>query len=275
MNEPGRSSVRSWGCSSVAVSRLIAVLTGGILVCLSFHARAGEEVPSMVQGDSDSATQAAVRAGAFLPLTLAPSVGGTAATVVGYGGYDSSRPAAVSSAIAEVALWGPLALRAGSEYGSDSRFRPTIGLRAQLLQQSRHAIDGSISVFYRAEGFNEPEGEIETFVSIGRRFGDSTLIGNIVYGQDPEGNERDGEVRLAAFHTRNRWLLGVEGRARFAIGAQHTAKVEPAFDSVVGAVTMLRLGPLAALAEAGPAVLNLANQTRVGWTAIAGLGAAL
>ena len=39
---------------------------------------------------------------------------------------------------------------------------------------------------YRAEGFNEPEGEIETVLSVGRRVGRTMLIGNVAYGQDPK-----------------------------------------------------------------------------------------
>ena len=255
--------------------RVATLTVGVVLACVSFAARASAEGPSTVQGDADTATQTAVRAGSFLPLTLAPTVGNTAATVTGYGGYDSSRPSAVSGAIAEVRLWGPLALRGGTEYARDARFRPNIGVRAQLLHQSRHAFDASIGVFYRAEGFTEPEGEIETVVSVGRRLGDAMLIGNVAYGQDPEGNERDGELRLAIFGAPERWLLGVEGRARFAIGPQHTTTVEPAFDSIIGASALFRLGSLVVLAEAGPALVHLASQTRIGWTAIAGLGAAL
>src|SRR3954470_10242349 len=140
----------------------------------------------------------AVRDGALLASTLTPRVGGTAALAVGFAGYDRARSAPIGNATAEVRVWGPFALRGGAEYSSARREpRPSIGGRVQLLRQERHGIDGSLSVFYRPEGFTEPEGEIETFVSVGRRFDRIAVLANLVYGQDPEGNERDGEVRFA------------------------------------------------------------------------------
>ena len=84
---------------------------------------------------------------------------------------------------------------------------------------------------------------MEAFVSLGRRFGRATVIGNLVYGQDPEGNERDGEVRAAAQVGMGRWTLGAEARARFALGAQHgaQAKAEPTFDLLAGPVAAATL----------------------------------
>ena len=100
-------------------------------------------------------------------------------------------------------VWGPFAIRGGAEYSNVRKeARPTIGGRVQLLRQERHGVDGSLSVFYRPEGFTEPEGEIETFVSLGRRFDRISVLGNLVYGQDPEGNERDGELRFASLYAR-------------------------------------------------------------------------
>ena len=99
----------------------------------------------------------AVRAGALLPSTLAPQVGATAAHAVGLAGYDGARAAPIMSAIGEVRVWGPFALRGGAEYSSTRKEpRPTIGGRVQLLRQERHGVDGSVSIFYRPEGFNEP-----------------------------------------------------------------------------------------------------------------------
>jgi len=63
-----------------------------------------------------------------------------------------------------------------------------------LLRQDRHGLDGSLSVFYKAEGFTEGEGEIETLVALGRRFQALSVAANFVYGQDPEGNERRAQT---------------------------------------------------------------------------------
>src|SRR5262249_29423837 len=145
--------------------------------------------------------------------------------------------APIGGATAEVRIWGPFAIRGGAEYSTERReARPTIGGRGQFLRQERHGIDGSFSVFYRPQGFTEPEGEIESFVSLGRRFDRVALLGNLVYGQDPEGNERDGEVRLASLYGVGRWSLGFDSRMRFALGAQRGAMAlaEPKFDLLAG-----------------------------------------
>jgi len=218
----------------------------------------------------------AVREGALLPSTLAPRVGATGATAFGFAGYDGARSAPIGSATAEVRVWGPFAIRGGAEYSTERReARPTIGGRVQVLRQERHGIDGSLSVFYRPEGFTEPEGEIETFVSLGHRFDRLALLGNLVYGQDPEGNERDGELRAAALYAVGRWTVGVDSRARFAIGAQHGANsaAEPRFDLLAGPVAAATVGPVALFGMAGPSVLKLAgSSTSAGVAALGGVG---
>jgi hypothetical protein len=217
----------------------------------------------------------AARDGAFLPSTLAPCVGATAALASAFGGYDGARQAPIASATAEVRVWGPLAIRGGAEYSTDRKQpRPTIGGRVQLLQQARHGVDGALSVFYRPEGFTEPEGEIETFVSLGRRFDRLAVFGNLVYGQDPEGNERDGEIRLSSLYAVGRWTAGFDARLRFAIGAQKStaAMAEPKLDVLAGPVASATVGPMALFAEAGPSVLSVTGRTSTGAAALAGIG---
>jgi hypothetical protein len=217
----------------------------------------------------------AARDGLFLPSTLAPSVGSTAAFASAFGGYDGARRAPIASATAEVRIWGPLAIRGGAEYSPErEQPRPTIGGRLQLLRQTRHGVDGALSVFYRPEGFTEPEGEVETFVSLGRRFDRLSVFGNIVYGQDPEGNERDGEIRLSSLYAVGRWTLGFDSRLRFAIGAQKTtaAMAEPKLDLLLGPVATATVGSMALFAEAGPSVLSVGGRTSTGAAALAGIG---
>src|SRR5262249_6518629 len=206
-----------------------------------------------------------------------PPVGVTPAHAPGSAGYDGARRAAVGQAFAEVQLWRQLALRGGGEYSDTShRLRPTIGARLQIVSQQRQGVDGAISVFYRAEGFDEPEGEIETVVAVGRRFGNTALIANLAYGQDFEGNERDGELRLAALaRATNRVQLGVDARWRFDLGSQ-TAKLqasnEPTYDVDAGPVAALGVGPVALVAHAGASVVRRVGSDAVlGFIALAGL----
>jgi hypothetical protein len=216
--------------------------------------------------------------GLFLPLTLSPRVGGTRAQAWGWSGYDSSRKAALFDAGAEVTLWGPIALRGGAVYSdATSRMRPYVAARVQVLRQEAHGINAAFGVSFKTEGFTEAEGEVETFASIGRRIGTLVLVGNLVYGQDPEGNERDGELRASAFQQRGRLALGIDSRVRSAIGTQagRAATTEPKFDAMGGPVAMAVIGPFVIFAEAGPSAFKMPGlATRVGLTAFGGLGSA-
>jgi hypothetical protein len=248
----------------------------GLLACGVFVVAApvrAQDADSEVRATPPEDTSAAVRDGIVVPFTLAAKVGSVPAFATAFGGYDGARSAPIMTATAEARIWGPIALRGGAEY-SDVRkgMRPTVGLRAQVLRQERHGVDGAISVFYRPEGFTEPEGEIETFISLGRRIDRVTLLGNLVYGQDPEGNERDGELRFSSLYAAGRWAFGVDSRARFALGPQKTAMAqsEPKLDFMAGPLAAATVGPVALYAEAGPSLLKLAGSTTA--AGFAGLG---
>lgn len=217
--------------------------------------------------------------GAFLPLTLTPRVGGTAAVAASYGGYDSARGAVMES-YGEVTLWGPLALRGTAGLGDGShRIRPSVSGRVQVLSQRRHGVDGALSIAYRAEGFTEAEGEIETVVALSRTIAGATAIVNLAYGQDPEGRERDGEVRAAVLGPVSRRVqLGIDGRWRFDLGSDQAVlrtSHELATDLDVGPVAAIALGPVAVTAHGGGSVVRpVDGRYRMGVVAVAGLGTA-
>jgi hypothetical protein len=244
------------------------------LLVPSLAAAQEAEVEHEIVPPADVTTVA--RSGAFLASTLSPQVGAVPALVSGYGGYDTAHKTAIGTVVTEVRLWGPIAIRGGVEYSPiRNQPRPTIGGRVQLLRQERHGVDGAVSVFYRPEGFTEPEGEIETYASIGRRFDRVTLLGNLVYGQDPEGNERDGEVRVGSLYSAGRFTLGLDGRFRFALGTQRgtMAAAEPKVDLLAGPVAMATVGPFLLFAEAGPSLLKVTGATSVGVAGLGGVGA--
>jgi len=237
-------------------------------------ARAQEAVATDAPPSPPSTVEAAAQDGLLLPLALTPKVGQVTAVGIGIGGYDGARKVPIASAVVEARIWGPISLRGGAEYSpTRQEARPTVGARVQLLRQEAHGVDGAISVFYRPEGFTEPEGEIETFVSLGRRIDRVSLIGNLVYGQDPEGNERDGEVRLGALYGKNKWAVGLDSRLRFAIGTQRSAAAlaEPKLDLLAGPVGTVAIGPVAVLGEVGPSLVKMSNQTLFGVAAMAGV----
>src|SRR5262245_10280633 len=254
---------------------MLAVVLGISAVATGAAAQETEQIEKPMAPPPSVTT--AVREGALLASTLAPRVGATAALAFGFGGYDGARSSPIGGVTAEVRVWGPFAIRGGAEYSNIRKeARPSIGGRVQILRQERHGIDGSLSVFYRPEGFTEPEGEIESFVSLGRRFERVSVMGNLVYGQDPEGNERDGEIRLASLYGVGRWSVGLDSRLRFALGAQRgaMAAAEPKFDLLAGPVTAATVGPVALFAQAGPSVLKVTGRTSVGVAGLAGVGSA-
>jgi hypothetical protein len=267
---------------------LIAVACAAAALASKGRPARGQTFPPTVDRDAvdegeDAATsppvERAAAGGEFLPFTLAPRVGATAAVVTSTGGYDSVRGPIMAS-FAEVWIWGPLAVRAGAEYGEASRrVGPSIGARLQILSQRRQGLDGALSVSYRAEGFTEPEGEIETVVALGRRIGRTMAIANFAYGQDPDGHERDGEVRAAIFRPLSRRVqIGVDGQWRFDLGsdlARLAASHEATTDLDVGPVAAIALGPLALTAHAGASVVKFVGAgARAGAVALAGLGTA-
>jgi hypothetical protein len=227
-----------------------------------------------------STVQQAGRDGSFLPLTLAPSVGPMAAHAAALGGYNGAERAGAMQSFAEARVYGPLALRVGARLNEGGKeVGPSIGARFQLLSQAKQGLNFGAALFYKAEGFDEPEGEIETLLSISRRWNDWLFVGGIAYGQDPEGNERDGELALATLlQLQDAFQLGLDARARVDLGsprARTLSSGEPQFDLDAGPIMTWALGPIALSAHAGVAVIAFADApARAGVVALAGLGTA-
>ena len=266
--------------------RLFAIAVGAGIVLMSAAAARGES-PTVDHDASDTVEELerpapvsrAAADGAFLPLTMTARVGGTAAVAATYGGYDSARGAVMES-YGEVTLWGPLALRGTAGLGDGThRLRPSVAGRVQVLSQRRHGVDGALSIAYRAEGFTEAEGEVETVVALSRTIGAATATVNLAYGQDPEGRERDGEVRAAVLGPVSRRIqLGVDGRWRFDLGSDQAVlrtSHELAGDLDVGPVAAICLGPLAVTAHGGGSLVRpVDGRYRIGMVAVAGVGTA-
>lgn len=220
----------------------------------------------------------ATEAGAYLPLSLFPEVGKTAALGAVSGGYDSASEAPQFISFAEARVYGPLGARVAvtSNQGGEE-LRPSVAGRAQFLDQQRHGVTAAVALAFKAEGFTEPEGEIETTLSVGRRVGRTLLVGNLIYGQDPEGRERDAEVSAAALVRLSTWAhLGVDGRARFDLSPERSVpSKEPRYAVDVGPVLSMALGPLALSAHAGLSSLARGDDDpRFGVVALAGVGTA-
>lgn len=261
--------------------RLIAgVLLAGTL-CAAADARAQEggidREGSSTAGDP---TAQSASDGSFLPFTQAASIDRQRAYALGVTGYDSARRSGTFEAAAEVRVWGPIAIRGGAVYTNGDRvLRPSFGGRVQLLHEGRQGVDGAVGVFYRPEGLTEPEGEIESVLSVGGHAGRTYLLGNVLYGQDPEGSERDGELRLAALRpVRARFLVGVDGRLRLDLGsdpAKLAQRNEPTMDAMFGPSVTALLGPIALSLQGGGSAVRLRGSTALGTFVGVGIGTAL
>lgn len=265
------------------MNRILRGACAAALVCLAVTpARAqslGEEQVSTHDSWSDT-VRSAVANGSFLPLSLTPTVGAAAAQAAGYAGYDSANEAAAMTSFAEVRVYGPLALRMGARLNEgEEELGPFIAGRVQVLSEAGQGVDGAVAVFYKAEGFDEPEGEIEVVLSAGKRVGRTLLLGNLVYGQDPEGHERDGELRAAALvRLTSSVHLGVDAQGRFDLGSDRAklrATNEPTYDFDAGPVLTCALGPISLGAHFGVSVVrHLEQSAELGMVALGGLGTA-
>jgi hypothetical protein len=250
-----------------------AVLTALVLLTAGPRLASAQDEGSGEASPKASAAKRSAGIGAFLPLTQSATLDKQAAVGSAFGGYDSTRKAGLFEATAEVRLWKGLSLRGGAVYSPDKdRLRPAFGARYQFLSESRHGVDGGLGVFYRPEGLTEAEGEIEAVLSAGRHLGATYLVGNLIYGQDPEANERDGEVRIAALHPVGEMVfLGLDGRARFDLGSQPN-RLEAKLDAVVGPVATVVAGPVALSVQGGASALRLKDTTKLGAVVLGGLG---
>lgn len=204
-----------------------------------------------------SSAAVSAEAGQFLPTTIAPRVDSQRGFVRAFGGYDSARRSALFEARGDVTVWGPIAATVGALYTTKKEFAPTVGVRVQALNQEHHFIDLSIGGYYKPEGFTELEGEIEFVLSVGRRFGRLSTFANLVFGQEPDAGERDGELRLAALYEITTPLqVGLDSRLRFDLGSDEGKEREEGgdFDLVVGPTASYAIGPVAAYAQAGLSV---------------------
>jgi hypothetical protein len=224
---------------------------------------------------------AATQAGNFLPLTLPASVVRASASGAAYGGYDSAAQNARVVSFAEARIYGPFALRIGAQSsGASERIAPSVTGRLQFVSEPKHGVDAALALAYNAEGFTELEGELEVLLAVGKTFGNLRLLGNLAYGQDVEGEERDGELRAAAlYHLGSVYYLGLDARGRIDLGSETATlgtQQESEYDLDIGPVLNLALGPVVVGMHGGVSALQRpGGDTRWGAVVLAGLGTAL
>jgi hypothetical protein len=184
----------------------------------------------------------------FTPGILRATSGGNGFVNVA-SDFDGSTSSVRVSALGEVNLgWRVRAAVRLLDAFSDKP-RPGVGAGLRWLDGD---ITSTAYLFYKTEGFTEPEGEIEALLSFERAFGAVRASANVAYGQDPEGNERDGELALVAHvEPRTGWFIGGTARYRDALGSTKEAVIR---DGFAGPTSTLTLGAFAISLNAGVAM---------------------
>jgi len=173
----------------------------------------------------------------------------------------------------EIGIYGPFRLVLQVSNVFDTA-RPGIGAAIQFLDESRHGVSSSAYLSYKAEGFSEPEGEIEALLSFAKHIGPLRGTLNLAYGQDPEAKERDGEA-AAALHVEpvHGLFAGIVGRYRDALGSGGEKGVIR--DLLAGASATYTLGKVGVTVTGGIAGVELETDTsmKAGPAGVLSLGA--
>jgi hypothetical protein len=214
---------------------------------------------SMGPPAQDHAVKASSSPERFLPGTVAPEAGEALVTGLGWGGYDGATHAPLLGALAEARLGSRIVIGVGATYAAASEthpgtVRPSFMARLQLLNSEQHGVDGGIAVAYREDRFVDEQGFFQAAVSVGRRSSTYAWVANAAFGSDGEGDDRDGELRLAGLRRVGRIHLGLDGQVRQSLDStdpRRSAHGTPSFAYMAGPVAALMLGPLALTLEGG------------------------
>jgi len=234
--------------------------------------------PGVAGGDPAPATPA-IDAAAFVPGAFSPRVDGGWAQLSS--GYDSALSSLRASIALEARLADRIAVRGAVIHTSrDDRQRPFVAVRAQLLGQERHAVDGALILSYEPDGFREAEGKVSAGVQVGRRWSSPSIasLGEITYSQDPEGDDRLIAAQAAALAGAGTLAAGVAGRVRadlFSDDVRRVGRHEPDLEIAVGPVATYAWRALVVAVQIGPSatVIDEVEGVRYGGFATGSVGA--
>jgi hypothetical protein len=215
----------------------------------------------------------------LLPEAVAARVNDDRVTATTWAGYDGGKRSPLVTATVEARIVGRLVFVAGAGYTADMPgapgFRPQIGLRAQLLDQSRHGVDGAVSVMYRQDQFTMEGGFYQGAIALERQQGRLLVVANVLYGQDGEGDDRYGEGRLAPMIEVHSGLrVGLDARYRHDLWSDDprgASRDRPVSELVAAPTASYTHGSWIVMAEAGFSSVS-SPATQNGVIALAGLG---
>jgi hypothetical protein len=255
-------------------------LCAGLGAARSVRADADADATNPIERPRFNAA-ASVRNGVTLPILVAPgSAAASAASTVFWAGYDQALVSLTLRSHADLHVYGPLDARVGVTYLPNSMqnaMQPHAGLRVRLLTQEGSGLDLGVGAFYRMERFTDDEGLVQGLLTAATRLGRLGLLGNLSYGQDPEGDDREADFVLAALYELSAALnVGLESRLRFDLASQdpkRAARGDASFDGIVAPTVGYSVGPVALLAQAGVSTMR-ARTWHTGAIALGGLAVA-
>lgn len=260
------------------------VLLASLLLPVAAAAQQGQEGASE-EGTFGSYTgERSTAAGMFLRFTESPTTRTHKAAVGTHTAFDGNRRGVTLETRGEVVVYASralgVALLGGGAYVGASEALPEAshafgGVKLQPLSQERFGVDLAFSVAYQSRGFNLRQA-VATGILLGRRFGETQTLLNVVYGQGLEDDERYGSLRAGVLHPIvQRLYVGLD--ARFSADLElneDEPEGEPEFEGHVGPVLSYTLSHLTLSATAGPATLRYRDGTDTRFGAVVSLGVA-
>ena len=148
-----------------------------------------------------------------------------------------------------------------------------MGLRAQLLRQGQHGVDGSVAFTYRQERYIEDGGLLEAVLSVGRS--GVTRSSPSPTWSTPGSAEREGEVRAAALLGDARFDLGLQASYHQDLGSTNErrfGRVQPDYELIAGPVATYARSGWVLLVQVGVDALQQQETKQCGRVAVAHIG---
>lgn len=216
----------------------------------------------------------------FLPGSLSAEMDpATSAVGTGWSGYNGATDTPVFTSTAEVWIVPRVSLVAGlgttTQPGPVSE-RAQGGARVLILDQQHHGVNAGVGFMYRKDRFTNEDGMLEWSAMVSRRFGATLAVANIIYAQDGEGDDREGEIRVVGVHDLGSGLhLGLDNRVRESLGSSDPHRAQhsnPTLEFNAGPLLAYTIGRWSLMTEAGVSGQKV-DRLHTGMLILGGLGA--
>lgn len=246
-------------------------------LCSSTRVRADSDADAQASPRQTFDAASSARHGLTLPVLVAPSseeAGRVVATA--WSGYDGARGSTVLRSYVDAHIWGRLSVRAGVSYlpdGVDASAQPNVGAKLALVR-NRRGFDLALGAFYRLERFTSEEGLAQLLLTGAYGFGKTRLFANLIYGQDLEGDDFEGEAVLSALYSIKPWLqVGASSHVRLNLASEdpkRTTRGTSDLEASLAPTVMYSVGPVAIMAQVGVTTMR-AGTFQTGALAMGGL----